>query len=1234
MKILSLRFKNINALKGEWKIDFTQAPFKDHGLFAITGATGAGKTTLLDAICLALYHRTPRLSKINKTTNELMTKETAECLAEVEFQVKQHVYRAYWSQRCARFKVGETLQDAQVELVDVTAGDIILETKISKKEKRIEAISGLDFDRFTKSVLLSQGDFAAFLNADSKDKAELLEELTGTEVYGQISQRVFEEYRSAKERYQREASLFDHKKTALLGEQRPQVEAEFKQLEQQEQVLGATQEKQQHHQKWWMDVDKASANCQSFEAKLHQAEQALADQNDIFLRLEQALPAQAIAPIYEVYREYVTDYEALKHSCVELESVAAEQQKMLAQKKTDMQACAEQLQTTQIQYQDLDQLIHEHVLPLDQKITAGQDQITGLHKERDLTIAEQQKVQQESQVSAAKKCQIEQERTACVTYLEAHQVDGDLKHVVPVLQSKIQDIEQKHAAYTEQEQTLNKYTSQLKQQQQKSANLAQAYQVQQQQSSLLQHRLHQLQQQRDKVCTLVQYQQSQQDYEQSQSQQSARLQLMQIAQQYQDQHTELSRKEQALQQRMQDIAQVQSEKADLAQSYQEIQLHVQYLEKILDQEKTILALEDYRQKLQPNEPCPLCGATQHPAVASYQKLDVSKTQQQLDTYLQRRDDIKEKGWAAQQKIELWHNNNREDQACIAALQCQLKQLCDQFEREKIQDFNAPELTITDFTAFQAWFKTKETQQEQLYQLIKAYEQAAQAVRIQEQEIAAHDQGLQNFERDQALIQAQQASTQEHIRQRQQSKQDLEHAMQGVQNALSQLVAPYVDAQQSVDYVQLETLLKERSIIFDRMRISQEQTQAALAEIEQVCAKQNALLQQHQQQLAHVNILLHNAQQQQDIFKAQRQQIFGDRIVEQERQQIQTQLEQHQQRDQQVQQEALVVEKQYAQIQGQLKAKHRALEVIQEKRQRQHLNWQQALSESGLKTQAAFDASYLPQDRLNQLQDTSKTLLDEHTKCQVAHAQAQQAYQSLMQHDAYQQISLEDVNHQLLDTDKQLKENLRLQGQLKASLQDDDALQESLQAQAESLQAVIQDHDDAHYLSELIGASNGDKFRKYAQGMTLEILVELANEQLQHLDERYQLQRSEGAKADDLDLCIVDQWQADVVRDTKTLSGGESFLISLALALALSDLVSHKTSIDSLFLDEGFGTLDNHTLDIALDALDRMNATGKMIGVISHVEAMKERITNQIKVFKQSGLGVSKLDSCFAVTTHS
>jgi len=106
--------------------------------------------------------------------------------------------------------------------------------------------------------------------------------------------------------------------------------------------------------------------------------------------------------------------------------------------------------------------------------------------------------------------------------------------------------------------------------------------------------------------------------------------------------------------------------------------------------------------------------------------------------------------------------------------------------------------------------------------------------------------------------------------------------------------------------------------------------------------------------------------------------------------------------------------------------------------------------------------------------------------------------------------------------------------------------------------------------------------------------------------------------------VLDSWQADTTRDTKTLSGGESFLVSLALALALSDLVSHKTRIESLFLDEGFGTLDPDTLETALAALDQLNASGKMIGIISHVEALKERIPVQIKLQKQQGLGYSSL----------
>jgi exonuclease SbcC len=153
------------------------------------------------------------------------------------------------------------------------------------------------------------------------------------------------------------------------------------------------------------------------------------------------------------------------------------------------------------------------------------------------------------------------------------------------------------------------------------------------------------------------------------------------------------------------------------------------------------------------------------------------------------------------------------------------------------------------------------------------------------------------------------------------------------------------------------------------------------------------------------------------------------------------------------------------------------------------------------------------------------------------------------------------------------------------------------------------------LNEQIGSARGDKFSQFAQGLTLTHLARLANLRLRQLTGRYTILKTPNRN---LELQIIDHDQADTVRPMASLSGGESFLVSLALALGLSELAGHKARIESLFIDEGFGTLDPEALNTALDALERLQHSGKMIGIISHVSDLKERIGTQIRVRPGAG----------------
>lgn len=196
MRLLTVRLLNLNSLSGEHVVRFDEAPLSAAGVFLITGPTGAGKSTLLDAMTLALYGRAARYG--NDKADEMMSRHTAECFAEVDFETKGEKLRATWRMRRARGKADGKLQPVERRLANALTGEILAE-KSAEMDRIIEEKTGLDAQRFLRSVLLAQGQFAAFLKAKPNERAELLEKITGTEIYSDLSKLAYETHKAKDE---------------------------------------------------------------------------------------------------------------------------------------------------------------------------------------------------------------------------------------------------------------------------------------------------------------------------------------------------------------------------------------------------------------------------------------------------------------------------------------------------------------------------------------------------------------------------------------------------------------------------------------------------------------------------------------------------------------------------------------------------------------------------------------------------------------------------------------------------------------------------------------------------------------------------------------------------------------------------------------------------------------------------------------------------------------------------
>ncbi len=626
-------------------------------------------------------------------------------------------------------------------------------------------------------------------------------------------------------------------------------------------------------------------------------------------------------------------------------------------------------------------------------------------------------------------------------------------------------------------------------------------------------------------------------------------------------------------------------------------------QKLLDQENRIKSLDAHRLALQPGEACPLCGALEHPAIEAYQALNVSATAAALQQKQHELEQLITKGQAAGAALAASKANQTERLKAQEQVARQISQWQTEWAASSSQVSTGPALTSDDW-------QNAET-------LNAGQQAAAQTLRKLAEQLQAADAGEQAIQRAQAasnhaaqalqtelgqLALLQQAAQDAQLRQTalvqsgQSTQQDLAATEANLQATLGE--AGYALPSEPTPWLQ------ERDFEWQHWQ----HTQRQLQDLAQAITRQQA-----QRDATHAVAGLW-AQRWADLqARAGEQAIARAAPPDVAADDLPAALAACLQGTTRLTEAIAALNGRHAQAQTALALQRIALQDAE-------AAWNTALQASPFADVSAFAAALLPEPERQRLTVLKESL---HAAQQRASAllQAARDKQAQLQAQALTPLAPEEVAAQLGALEAQRSSFSEQIGAQRALLASDAEHRTNQQALFAQIEVQTAEADIWQRLDGLIGSAKGDKFRRFAQGLTLDHLLQLANRHLARLHGRYLLRRK---STGELELDIVDGWQGDVARDTRTLSGGEGFLVSLALALALSDLVSNKTSIDSLFLDEGFGSLDGDTLEIALTALDSLNASGKMIGIISHVEALKERIPAQIRVEKGGGIGHSRL----------
>ncbi len=1252
MRILKLRFQNLNSLQGEWEIDFRHAAYADEGIFAITGSTGAGKSTILDAICLALYGATPRLGEITQSKNDLMSRHTGECLSEVIFATKSGSYRCTWLQKRARKNPEGNLQSPTHEIAPFTddaANLPPLETQTRKTRKLVAEFTGMDFDRFTRAMLLAQGSFAAFLQANSDERSNLLEEITGTEIYGDISKKVHEfktqsdaELKTLTDRLSGMTVLSDEEIQSLTSQKNALVD-----------IVNQTQTamtKIESDKLWRQNLDAYTHQIHKLEHEardLAEQESQFAPQKTQLQRALKALEVSGDIKKLDYQRDLLTaqlsDLASYQHQLP-----TAERNCQLAQKNQDeRQAQAQQTEKDWQQAQPLLNQVRKLDTTLGQKNQYAQDIAQQLSQLSEQLAHNAQSIDSQQQQFVSQQTQREQFIQAQQQIPEATTLPQTLASLTQLQETSQALSEQVQAFATEQQQ------------------LQGDFQHNEQQACALQSQLTQLQSQISEYRQNLESQTSQL-YHLTQGQSAAALrqqvetywqtdqQLIAIQSDVQTWQANLQHYQQFVQQLADgqtQLAQIASQRLTSEQQQQAAEQTVELLNRNLILLAKIQDLTDERDKLRHGEPCPLCGSTAHP-FATHQPYTPDDTEQQLAIAKQRLDDINRQLQQLLLEEHALTNNQQQRNEHLQHLQAHNQRLLKQLQLASQHLIHAqpvqqaiealPSVTASnadDDIAHQALQKLVtiiQTQQTNNQQSLAALQDSLTQIEAVQSEQQQTQQRLATLTEQYNDVLQQQTLLQNHQQHRQDRIRDIDAQQLVIAEKQQQLI-------QRIDTLLMPFATREHTFSFAT-------TQDVNAQLNQHIDTLAQLLQRYQAletKLSHINDTItgieqaltrlvadqqhltqnqHQARQRQQALaqeiselQAQRYALFGEQavdIVSHALIQAKNQALQDYQTSQTAFHEQLsqlqILQQQIASLTTSTTQLKTAQQTLQD-------DIQQRFATLGFVDDADYRAAVLVDTERERLQQLASQLHDSQQRNHNLLSEAKRIQQQLLNHPQTA-LSLEQLLDALGQLQQQFSEQQKQLGAVEQQLAANEALKQNQQQLLDAINQQRNHTEEWKVLHQLIGSSDGKKFRNFAQGLTFNIMVAHANEQLKKMSDRYLLIAD---SEQPLMLNVMDNYQGGQIRTSKNLSGGESFIISLSLALGLSNMASHRMQVDSLFLDEGFGTLDEEALDVALDTLTNLQQSGKLIGVISHIQALKDRISSQIQVVPQTG-GISKI----------